>query len=194
MVAGTRKVSGNTKASEGSPPKAPATNKRKRPNKQMPTSITAIAPEVQVSPALELAKSSYVLSDGEDENGDGDGDGDGNEEDEEDDTPVRAPVPMAKPPPRKKIQSSARVVTVVIPPWVPLQMKIDLLSLHNAKSTPTTKVETLACLRYYVRVIMMQKRNITVADRIDFAVCFGVSEDDATAYETGINCGDGEKP
>lgn len=42
---------------------------------------------------------------------------------------------------------------------------------------------------------MVQKRNITAADRIDFAVCFGVSKDDAAAYEAGINCGgDGEKP
>ena len=151
----------------------PPANRRRRQVKGPPPS-----PAV---PASGVAKRAYVYSEIEDEG----------EDEGEDDFDVSMKGPM---PPRKKIQSS-RMLTIVVPPWVPQQMKIDLMDLHSGRTTTTGKIELLGCLRFYVRVILMQKRNITLADRIDFAVCFGVTEDDATAYESGISRrGEAEKP
>lgn len=189
MVLGTRK--GTIKpagVAATSSPVTPGTNKHKRSTKDTPAG--AGQPGIQVSPRVVVTRTNHVSSSDEDLT---------ELEDDEYDGLVVAPgnaqALTSQAPPQKKLQSSARMMTIVVPPWVPEQMKLDLMSLHSAKSTTMGKIDLIACLRFYVRAIMIQKRSITTSDRIDFAVCFGVSEDDASAYETGLKYkGDVEKP
>lgn len=98
-----------------------------------------------------------------------------------------APVTPVVEPAKKRLKTTATTKTpakapsaIALPEWVPPSMKVDII---NANANGNLD-EVFSCLRWYIRLILMVKRDITAEDRKKAMMAmFGIGEAQAQMGE-----------